>query len=532
MEENTKNHFTLPLILAFCVVLGIGLGTFFSRSKSAEFNTSGSGKFEKIQEIINVLNNQYVDSLNGDALFEQTISDMLHKLDPHSNYIPAKELKAMNESIAGHFGGIGVRFFIIRDTVCITNVLPNSPANQAGLKAGDKITAVNDKTICTKAITNEKVMELLKGVENTTVKLKISRNGKQFSKLLTRGIIQIESILAAYMIKPTIGYIKIDEFSMTTAAEFKQHALRLKTQGMTKLILDLRNNPGGVLSAASEIADQFLTAGLPILSVKGEHTKSQEYTATPGGILEDVKLSILINAQSASASEILAGVIQDNDRGVIVGRRSFGKGLVQQDIPLRDGSNLRLTIARYYMPSGRSIQKPYKEESYDQYIQTHYDRLSNEELYKIDSSYYVDSLKFKTRKGRIVYGASGISPDYFVPLDTLNSSWYLNDLRYSQAFNGFSFDYLQNNRTKWASLREFEQSFIVTEELLTRFTAFASKELKIKFVRTDFEHSKNLIKKLLKAEIARQIWLETGYFTIINKGDNEVQKALNVFMKE
>jgi carboxyl-terminal processing protease len=532
MEENTKKHFILPLILTSCVLIGILLGSLFSRSESNEIGVNQPEKVKKMQEIINVLNSQYVDSLNGDALFEQTISDMLHKLDPHSNYIPAKELKAMSESIEGHFGGIGVRFFIIRDTVCITNVIPYSPSAQVGLKAGDKIVAVNDKNICNKAISNEKIMGLLKGIENTTVKLTINRRGKQFTKQLTRGIIQIESILAAYMIKPTVGYIKIDEFSMTTAEEFKQHAIRLKKQGMTKLIIDLRNNPGGVLSAASEIADQLLTANLSILKVKGEHTREQEYKATSGGILEDIKLSVLINAQSASASEILAGAIQDNDRGTIVGRRSFGKGLVQQDIPLRDGSNLRLTIARYYMPSGRSIQKPYKEESYDQYIQTQYDRFNNQELYKIDSSYYVDSLKFKTRKGRTVYGSSGISPDYFVPLDTLGSSWYLTNLRYSQAFNGFAFDYLQNKRTTWKSLSEFDQSFTATEDLLTKFVSFASKELKIKFVKADFLQSKELIKKLLKAEIARQIWLETGYFTIMNREDNEVQKALNLLVKK
>lgn len=525
MQNNSKNTYLLPFLFASCIAIGLWLGNALS-PKGIDFSSiQGADKYQKIQDIIEVLDKKYVDTLNGDALFEQTISDMLHKLDPHSNYIPAKDLQAMNESIEGKFGGIGVRFFILRDTVCITNVIYGSPSYAAEIKAGDKIIEVDGKPVANKKITNEKIMSLLKGKENTTVNITILRNGKKLKKRVIRGVIPIESVVSAYLIEPTIGYIKIDQFSITTAEEFKKAASWLKQKGMKKLILDLRNNGGGVLQSATEIADEFLGANVPIVMTKGEHIGSQTYRATSRGILEKTGVVVLINANSASASEILAGAIQDNDRGTIIGRRSFGKGLVQEDVQLRDGSNLRLTVARYYTPTGRTIQKPY-EEGYDEYMSSQIDRYNNGELYAPDSTLYVDSLKFKTPKGRIVYGGGGIMPDVFVPYDSSGTSWYFTDLRFSQAFSAFSFDFVQNKRSKWSSVTDFDKNFTVTNELISEFVRFSEKEIKIKEDKKGLAQSKTLIAKTLKAEIARQLWLEDGYFRIINKTDNEVQKAL------
>ena len=523
--EDSKLNYRLPLLLALTMAIGLVLGNLLSTGNSDTNLSGGAAKYRKMQDIIEILDKKYVDSLNGEELFEQTISDMLHKLDPHSNYIAAKDLAEMTESINGEFGGVGVRFFILRDTVCITNVIAFSPSAKAGLKAGDKIIEVNGKKIAKKKINSDKVMALLKGQENTIVTVKIDRNGKQFTKEIVRGAIPIESVISAYMIQPKIGYVKIDQFSATTTTEFREAAEFLKAKGMTKMILDLRNNPGGILQSATDIADEFLKKDLVIVKTKGEHTRPDVYRSSAGGMLESTELVILINAQSASASEILAGAIQDNDRGTIVGRRSFGKGLVQEDVKLRDGSNLRLTIARYYTPTGRCIQKPYKE-GYDEYMNDQLDRYDSGELYVQDSTYFNDSLKYKTPKGKIVYGGGGIMPDVFVPLDSSGSSWYFTDLCYSQSFNAFAFDFVQTKRTAWKTVTEFNKQFTVTDDLLNRFTKFAAKEYKIKFVKSDFVHSKALIARTLKAEIARQLWLEDGYYQIVNQFDNEVKQAL------
>jgi carboxyl-terminal processing protease len=326
------------------------------------------------------------------------------------------------------------------------------------------------------------------------------------------------------MIDKNTGYILIDQFSVPTAQEFHQEAKKLKSLGMTKLVLDLRKNPGGVLSSATDIADEFLPEGMQILKTKGRKTGELDYTSAGGGLLEKTKVVVLINSNSASASEILAGALQDNDRGVIVGRRSFGKGLVQEDRLLRDGSNLRITIARYYTPSGRCIQRPYSG-SYEDYVNDE-ERFLNGELYQADKQKLPDSLKFKTRKGRIVYGGGGIYPDVFVPLDSTGGSFYLTELQFSGAFSAFAFDYVQDKRDKWVSAAHFVNSFVIDEAILKSFCAFSSKNFKVSYVDNEFKKSKRLISKLLKAEIGRQIWTEEGFYRIINPEDNEFKEAI------
>lgn len=526
MKDN-KNNYLFPLAIAVAVAVGLFLGHLLTPNGKTFQISEGEEKYGKVKDIIQILNEKYVDTLNGDRIFEEAISDMLHKLDPHSNYLPASDYKAATEMIEGKFGGVGVRFSIIRDTICVTNVINNAPAYHAGIQSGDKIISINNKSVASKKITNEKVMKLLKGEENTSVKIVIYRNRKKINKEIIRGTIPIESIVCASMVDKGIGYIKLDQFSVNSGDEFERAAIRLMDQGMKKLIFDLRNNGGGVLQAASEIVDEFLSDGKPIVKTKGVHVGEQVYKATSKGVLEKIDVVVLINSNSASASEIVAGALQDNDRAIIMGRRSFGKGLVQEDIRLKDGSDLRLTIARYYTPTGRCIQKPYSED-YNAYYQDQLERYESGELYHIDSTLLVDSLKFKTPKGKIVYGGGGIMPDIFIPMDTSGSTWYFTDLRYTPAFQNFAFDFLQNKRSQWKSLAEFKNKFEVSDALINEFVIYAEKYYKILRNASSLKISKELIRYNIKAEIARQLWTEQGYFSVVSKFDKEIQKAIKV----
>lgn len=528
--KNNSNTYLFPFVLSVTLAVGLWVGHILSPNNRELNLSSGEEKYTKVKDIIQILNERYVDSLNGDKIFESAISDMLHKLDPHSNYIPASDFKLATEMIEGKFGGIGIRFSIIRDTICVTNVIPGAPAFLSGIKPGDQIIVVNNKAVASKKITNEKVMELLKGKENTAVEVLVYRKKKTLKKQIIRGIIPIESVVCATMLDRGIGYIKLDQFSVNSDSEFNQAADKLKKQGMKKLIFDLRNNGGGVLQSATEIIDEFLGPNVPIVTTKGKHAGEMTYKATSRGILEKIEVIVLINSNSASASEIVAGALQDNDRALIMGRRSFGKGLVQEDIKLKDGSNLRLTIARYYTPTGRCIQKPYNKD-YETYYEDQLERYENGELYKIDSTLLVDSLKYITPKGKVVYGGGGIMPDIFIPMDTTGLSWYYTDLRYTPAFQNFAFDFLSDKRNKWKSIESFEKSFRVSDNLLKEFVEYADKNYNISLNQKGFVSSKEIIRQNIKAEIARQLWTEQGYYTIISKYDSEVKKAVEQLKK-
>lgn len=526
--ENKNAAYIIPISLAVCLAIGLWVGRMMVPSYAPN-NTYQGSRYQKMQDIISIIDQRYVDSVNGNKLFESAISDMLHKLDPHSNYIPADELALATEQIHGEFGGVGVRFFIIRDTICVTNVIPGSPSEAAGLLSGDKIVKVDTVNLNASVVNNDKVMELLKGSPGSKVKVVIDRNGKKLTKSITRGVIPINSITTAYMLDGQTGFIKINSFSLTTVSDFRIEVSRLLNKGMKKLILDLRDNGGGVLPAATQLADEFLGPDKVIVSTKGEHLPEQKYKSTSVGMLEHTPVVVLINQNSASASEILAGALQDHDRATVVGRRSFGKGLVQEDMKLQDGSNLRLTIARYYTPTGRCIQKPYSED-YEEYYHDQLNRYDNGELYAPDSSLFVDSLAYKTiNKKRVVYGGGGIMPDLFVPLDTTGSSWYLSQLRYTGTFQYFAFDYVQGKRNKWSDPVAFDKGFKVTDALLSQFTKYADKQMDIKLDAKQFASSKSFIQVLLKAEIARQLWTEDGFFQIYNTYDKEVIKAKNSF---
>lgn len=524
MENNSKTYL-IPVIVSVSLAIGLLIGGRLNPAPSEEqFSYQGS-QTRKLQDIMHLIDKKYVDSVDVESLFEETVSEMLHRLDPHSNYISAEDLQSVNEGIQGQFGGVGIRFFVIRDTVCVTNVVEGSPSEESGLKAGDKIIKVDGELIAGKDISNTKVMKLLKGQQGTEVKVQLWRNGKKLNKTIIRGSIPLNSVATSYMIDKNTGFIRIDQFSRNTTIEFRSAAAELKMKGMTRLVLDLRSNPGGVLQAAVQIADEFLEKGYKIVETRGEHVKDEVYESTSRGILKDIEVAVLINSRSASASEILAGAIQDNDRGTIVGRRSFGKGLVQEDNLLRDGSNIRLTIARYYTPLGRCVQRSY-EEGNDAYRNELSERVDNGELYKIDSSLFVDSLKFVTPKGKVVYGGGGIMPDVFVPFDSSGGSWYYTKLQVSPAFSAFAFDYVRNKRTKWDGPNDFERSFQVSESILQQFATFAENEHEITKDAEGMRESKTRIKRAIKSEIARQLWLEEGAYKMRDNYDDEIQQAL------
>ena len=517
---NRKYAFVYPALLMVFLVIGLLLGSRLNQPAPQQV----SGSYSKMQEIINLLDREYVDSIESKKLFEKTISDMLHELDPHSNYIPSEDLQAVNEQIDGKFGGIGIRFAIIRDTLCVTNVIPGSPSLRMGVLAGDKILMIDGKNIARKKIKNEDVLGKLKGEPNTKVKIQLYRNKKKIEKTIVRGVIPIPSIVCSQMLDGKTGYIRLDNFSLSSAEEFHYAADRLKGKGMKKLIFDLRDNGGGVLDGAVKIADEFLPEGQKIVMIKGKKFLNTTRYARAGGLLEKTQLVVLINENSASASEIVAGAIQDNDRGMIIGRRSFGKGLVQQDFSLSDKSDLRLTIARYYTPSGRCIQKPFGE-SYEDYYHSNDKRRDNGEYFTPDSSVFKNANKFKTLNGRIVYDGGGIMPDIFVPLDTSNSTIYYLTLRYSGAFQQVAFDFVANKRNAWSSIQEFNKEFNPSKPLIQKLIAEGEK-LKIPYDVADFARSEELIKHVMKAEIARQLFIEEGYFFIVASYDKEVQKAL------
>ncbi len=455
---------------------------------------------------------------------------MLHKLDPHSNYISAKDIQLANEQIKGEFSGVGIRFFVIRDTVCVTNVIKDSPSEEAGVMAGDKILKVDNVSIAGVQIKNDDIMSKLKGKAGSRVKVEVLRNGKKITTSIVRGTIPIYSIISAYMMDHETGFIKIDQFSINTDVEFREAAQKLLDKGMKRLVLDLRNNPGGSLDAATTISNAFLGANKVIVSTRGLHTKSKNHMSKGDGILQKMKVAVLINENSASASEIVAGALQDNDRATIFGRRSFGKGLVQQDITLRDNSNLRLTVARYYTPTGRSIQKPYSGDI-EEYYHDKKDRFESGELYAPDSSKFVDSLKFTTPKGKVVYGGGGIMPDVFIPLDTIGNTWTLAQLRYTASFQAFAFDFAHGKYTRWKNPKEFSQSFFVSDAMVNDFIKYSQKEYKVKINESELITSKELIKLYLKAEIARQIWTEEGFYIVFNHADKEVKKAFEEIKK-
>ena len=531
--NNPKRSIFLPLIISLSLATGMLIGIYLPGKNLVPPNAGIRLKNDKLNSIIKIIEASYVDSVSRKDLEEAAIPAMLKKLDPHTIYIPAKDLKRANEPLQGNFEGIGISFNMLTDTILVISTIPGGPSEKAGLEAGDKIICVNDSLVAGKKITEEDVMGMLKGPRGTRVKLKILR--KSHNGLLpfeiTRDKIPVYSVDVAYMVNENTGYIKINSFSMTTFDEFMKGLRELKEKGMTKLVLDLRGNSGGVMEAAIQIANQFLKEGQLIVYTKGRTQPRNEATATGKGEFETGDLVVLIDEWSASASEILAGAIQDNDRGTIIGRRSFGKGLVQEPVMFTDGSGMRLTIARYYTPTGRSIQKPYNK-GIDKYYEDLNERYARGEFEVPDSIHFADSLKFTTHGGKTVYGGGGIMPDKFVPADTTGISRYFLKVRNSVLIYRFAMKYTENNRDilkKFTEAGEMER-YLDKQALLDQFVQFAANN-GIKPDPAGLKTSGKIIHTQLKAYIARNILDNKGFYPIWKEIDSTLKYAIDFLKK-
>lgn len=534
-----KKNLLLVLIVFVSVVAGLVLGNILSnRSKIRDLN-SLQGIFSginagKIDEVLSMIDAKYVDTTNINSMTEEAIVDLVAKLDPHSVYVPASDLEEVNSQLEGSFSGIGVQFNIQNDTIMIVSVISGGPSEKVGLLAGDRIVTVNDTLFTGKKITNEKVMKKLRGKADTKVKLGVKRYGTNeiLKYTVTRGKIPVNSVDIAYMIAPGTGFIKVNKFAENTYSEFLNAIADLRAKGARKYIIDLRENSGGLMDQAINMINEFLPKGQLIVYSEGKAYKRFDANADGKGSCINAPVVVLIDEFSASASEIFAGAIQDNDRGMIIGRRSFGKGLVQQQYDLSDGSALRLTVARYYTPSGRSIQKPYIKGKAADYENDIMNRYLHGEFDNKDSIHVADSLKFKTLKGRTVYGGGGIMPDIFVPRDTTEYTPYFNKVLNYGFIYQYAFKYTDENRKKLNTIKTWQtmDAYLSTQPLLKQFVEFAAKK-GVKPNNKEISISQRLINTQLKSYITRNILGDQGFYPLFFRDDKTVNKAIEVISK-
>ncbi|WP_424962286.1 S41 family peptidase [Ekhidna sp.] len=530
-HKNSNRAVRLPLYIAITLCIGVLIGANMAGSTSTPTSDFLKG-LNKFRQVLTHIENDYVDNVDSEELVESAISNMLEELDPHTSYIPAKELELIQSRLEGNYEGIGVEFNIFKDTIHVVTPLSGGPSEKLGIRAGDKIVKVDGENVAGVGMTNQKVVEMLRGPGGSEVTVSIKRGGEDelIDFTIERDVIPQYSVDVSYMVNDEIGYIKVARFANSTYLEFKEALLKLKDQGMKKLVVDLTGNPGGYLNRAVQIADEVLAGRQMIVYTDGKEKRyAEEHYSGEKGDFEEGSLIIMMDEGSASASEIVAGAVQDHDRGLIVGRRSFGKGLVQLPIDLNDGSELRLTISRYYTPSGRSIQKMYKSGDLDEYYLEAYNRYENGEVYSSDSIKFNDSLVYKTDKGRIVYGGGGITPDYFVPLDTAQNTRYLNRLFNTNSLQEYTVLYAQENSEELEEMgfETFRTSFDVTDKMLKELVGVAI-DNGLKFNEMEFNRSKRLLKQLTKAYIARGIWDNEGFYPIFNEQDEIFQQAIRL----
>jgi carboxyl-terminal processing protease len=522
-----KTQIWLPLLLSVALIIGMFFG-YQLKSNMGSYAPSLFGRSQRtsIQEILDLVKIKYVDTINIDSLSLFAIDDILNQLDPHSVYLPPVKVQSLNEDMAGSFHGAGIEFGLFDDTVHVINVLPKGPADAAGIRMGDLIIKANDSLVSGKKRTQDQIRSLFRGPRGTKVKVQLIRNGQLTTVTVERGIIPIKSVEAAYMIENGVAYIGLNKFSSKTYEEFMENLERLQKEGMKKLILDLRGNGGGMLDDAVQIADEFLSGSKEIVYTEGKSSPRQDYAARRPGLFEEGKLVLLIDEGSASASEVLAGALQDWDRAIIIGRRSFGKGLVQEQFQLSNGSAVRLTVSRYFTPIGRSIQKPYEKGNLKVYRDEVMDRYNNGEIFKGDSAAH-NGKQYKTKGGKLVYGGGGISPDIYIAADTtktlpIAANLYKEDFLYSSAYYYYlqNKDKLQQIKSPAELLKQVNEDPLLWQMLIAR----AAKK---KFAFESFTTEQQQTMKLHFASmLGRQLWRSEGYLKVMNLNDPIINRAL------
>ena len=518
-----------PLWVVIILLSGILIGLYINKGVAKKIQVEGGSKFD---EVMWYVGNDYVEKPDAQKLQDGAIAAMMEELDPHSAYISLDEFNEVNDPLLGSFDGIGVQFRLERDTIAIVNVIKGGPSEKVGLLAGDRIVYVDDTLVASKKLKNDDVMRKLKGPKGTKVRVRVLRRGVDglLDYTITRDAIPTYSVDIAYMLDEKTGYLKLSKFSATTVSEFKNAVVNLSAQGMEQLVFDLRGNSGGYLAAAVDIADEFLPKGSLIVYTEGRNRPRNYMKARRRGMLEQMPVVVLIDGESASASEIVAGALQDNDRGTIIGRRSFGKGLVQEQIMLSDQSAIRLTVARYYTPTGRCIQKPYSGNK-EEYLLESYDRYQNGELFHPDSIHFADSLKFTTPKGKIVYGGGGIMPDVYVPLVDDSTEYYFNRIVNTGLLYQYAFDYTDKHRSqlkRYQTVEAFDRSFAVSDVMFDELVKMAG-EKGIKCTDEQKQVARRKANTLLKAYIARNLFDDEGFYPIYAPMDEILQRALEEF---
>lgn len=529
--NNKKSNRFMPLMMALCVVIGIIVGSFYSNHFSGNRLSIINTGTNRINNLLHIIDDQYVDKVNLDSLVEDAMPKILTELDPHSVYISAKDVEAANQDLQGSFSGVGIQFVIRQDTIHVQNVIQNGPAERAGILAGDKIVMVDDQTFVGKAVTNQEAMKRLKGPKNTKVKIGVLRYGhsKPQSFVVTRGDIPIKSVSATYMIDDKTGYIRIKSFGETTYAELLVALAKLGESGFQNLIIDLRDNTGGYLQSAVQMANEFLPKNKLIVYTEGRKSPRQDFRSDGRGSYKQTPLVVLINEGSASASEIFAGAMQDNDRAIVIGRRSFGKGLVQKQIEFSDGSMVRLTIARYYTPSGRCIQKPYVHGETDDYAQDLMSRYEHGEFFSQDSIKHTGP-KYHTSNGRVVYGGGGITPDIFVPEDTTGFTSYYKQATMSGLILQYAFTYTDDNRPKLNNFKEMMElaDYLKKQNLVDKFATYANdKGLKRRNLMIRKSHY--LLDRFINSRIIYNMLDEQAWLEYVNEDDATIREALKTF---
>jgi len=536
-SNSNRNRILMPLAFALVLVSGVFIGRYiFSLQGSMNANSLMIYPHQdKVETVLNLIRDEYVDSIDMKELEEKVVPHIVENLDPHSVYIPAKELKQVNEELEGNFSGIGVQFSIQNDTVMVVAVISGGPSEKLGILPGDRIIKVNDTTIAGVGITNNDVIHKLRGEKGTHVKVSVMRRNvdKLIDFDITRGEIPVNSVDVAYMVTDETGYVKIDRFAQNTYQEFVTALATLKKEGCKNIIVDLRNNSGGLLDVAYRMTNEFLRSGDVVFFTQGKAQPRREVKANGIGSCQDTKVIVLINEFSASASEIFAGAIQDNDRGLIIGRRSFGKGLVQSQIPLPDGSALRLTVARYYTPSGRCIQKPYVRGDAEDYYKDIIHRYEHGEFFARDSVVQNDTMKYYTKSGRVVFGGGGIMPDIFVPRDTTMYSDLYYTMRASGLIYQYALKYADENRNVLKKYTDADSmlKYLNKQSVFTDFIKFVKKK-KVKVDQKQLQRSMPLINNELKAYIARNIIDNKGFYPILGREDNVLQEAVKEMKKD